>query len=281
MLPRRRVFSARDGLRLSALEWEGPAGPTPLLCLSGVSRSALDFEEIAARYCATRRVVALDYAGHGESARAGNPSRYAPPVLLQDVADAIAALGLHRVALLGTSLGGLLGMGLGTVRPGLLAGLALNDTGPALEQGGLGMVRDFIGRDPAFGSLDEAIAFLKQKLPPLGITEEGWPRVAERTYRRGEDGRLHPRWDIRVVDALPAEGSGPDGLWPLFQAIPPVPLLLVWGQESRVVSASTVRRMRQLRPEMALATLPGIGHAPTLSEPAALEALDRWLAAVG
>lgn len=278
--PRRRSFSARDGLRLSALEWEGPAGATPLLCLAGVSRSSLDFEEVGARYCAGRRVVALDYAGHGESARAGSAARYVPEMLLGDVADAIAALGLGRVALLGTSLGGLLGMGLGTVRPGLLAALAMNDTGPALEPGGLGMVRDFIGRDPAFASLEDAVAFLKRTLPPLGIAEEGWPRVAERTYRRGEDGRLHPRWDIRVLDALPAEGSGPDGLWPLFEAIPPVPLLLVWGQESRVLSASTVQRMRQARPEMALATLPGIGHAPTLAEPAALAALDRWLASV-
>jgi pimeloyl-ACP methyl ester carboxylesterase len=292
MAPQRRFFSARDGLRLSALDWPGPppgqrgARPaaTPLLCLSGISRSSLDFEALAECHAGERRVVALDYAGHGESGRAADPRRYAGPEAVQDVLDAVAALGLDRVALLGTSFGGVLGMALGTLRPGLLAGLALNDTGPALQQGGLETIRDIIGRDPGFASREQAIAFLQRVLPPLGITEAAWPEVAERTYRRGEDGRWHPRWDIRIVDILPrgdgsAVGPTPD-LWAFFRALPPVPLLLVWGQESQVLSARTVQAMRAAQPEMALCTLPGIGHAPSLGEPAARAAIARWLAAM-
>jgi pimeloyl-ACP methyl ester carboxylesterase len=278
MTPRRRFLSARDGLRLFPREWEGPPGATPLLCLSGIARSSLDFLGVAERYRGTRRIVALDYAGHGDSGRAENPARYAPQAALQDVLDAMAALGLHRVALLGTSFGGILGTALGTVRPGVLAGLALNDTGPELQQGGLGFIQDFIGRDPAFGSLEAAADFLRRSLPPLGIAAEAWPEVAQRTYRLGEDGRWHPRWDIRLASILPT-GRPPD-LWPYFRAIPPVPLMLVWGQESAVLSARTVRQMRMERPEMALCSLPGIGHAPTLGEPASLAAIDRWLAQI-
>lgn len=278
MQPQRRFFSARDGLRLSALEWDGAREATPLLCLSGIARSGIDFAKVAARFQGTRRIVALDYAGHGESGRAADPRRYAPPLALQDVLDAMAALGLHRVALLGTSLGGILGMALGTLRPGVLAGLALNDTGPRLQSGGLTVVRDIIGRDPAFTSLDDAIAFLRDRLPPLGIAEHGWPEVAEHTYARGGDGRWHPRWDTRIVALLPQEGDAPPDLWPFFRAIPPIPTLLVWGEASAVLAEATVREMQAARPGLALCALPGIGHAPTLGEAAALAAIGHWLA---
>lgn len=277
MQPRRRFLSARDGLRLSALEWDGPPAATPLLCLSGISRSGIDFTAVAARYRGTRRIVALDYAGHGESGRAADPRRYAPERAAQDVLDAMAGLGLHRVALLGTSFGGILGMAFGTLRPGVLAGLALNDTGPRLQPGGLDVIREVIGQDPAFASLQDAIAFLRTRLPPLGITEEGWPEVAQRTYLQGADGRWRPRWDIRIVDILPKEGAAAPDLWPLFRAIPPIPSLLIWGEASAVLTEATVREMQAARPGMALCALPGIGHAPTLGEPAALAAIDRWL----
>ncbi|MBV1798229.1 alpha/beta fold hydrolase [Siccirubricoccus sp. G192] len=139
MQPRQRRFSARDGLVLAALDWAGPPGGegrTPLLCLPGIARTALDFTGVALRHRHHRRVVALDYAGHGESGRAADPARYRTETTLRDLLDAMAALHLHRVALLGTSFGGMLGMALGVLRPGCLAGLALNDTGPRLEPGG-------------------------------------------------------------------------------------------------------------------------------------------------
>lgn len=278
--PRQRRISARDGLRLSAIEWDGPRDAVPLLCLSGIARSSLDFHGIAARHCGTRRVVALDYAGHGESERAADPRRYGPERAVTDVLDAMAALGLHRVALLGTSFGGILGMALGTIRPGVLAGLALNDTGPRLQSPGLDGIRDLIGRDPAFASLADAVAFLRPRLPPLGIAEDGWEDVADRTYARGADGRLHPRWDIRIADILPKPGDAAPDLWRFFHAVPPMPTLLIWGEASRVLSEATVREMQAARPSMALCALPGIGHAPTLREPAALAAIDAWLAAV-
>lgn len=279
--PIRRGFSARDGLRLSALEWPGPpdgAGRLPLLCLPGLARTALDFLEIGQRHGAKRRVVALDYAGHGESARAADSGRYRVEVALRDLLDAMAALHLHRVVLLGTSFGGILAMSLGVLRPGCLAAVAMNDIGPRLEPTGLDVVREVIGRDPAFGELDEAAAYLRRTLPPLATDEAGWRSVAEKTYARGEDGRLHPRWDIRLVEALRTQAPGAE-LWPLFGTLAHLPLLLFWGQESTLLVASTVARMREARPDMDVAGLPGIGHAPRLVEPLAVAALDRFLSA--
>ncbi|MBD0274713.1 MAG: alpha/beta hydrolase [Acetobacteraceae bacterium] len=280
--PLRRGFSARDGLRLSALEWPGPeggGGKLPLLCLPGVARTALDFVHIGDRYGGTRRVVALEYAGHGESERARDAGRYRVEVALRDVLDAMAALHLHRVVLIGTSFGGILAMSLGVLRPGCLAAVAMNDIGPRLEPAGLDLVREVIGRDPAFATIEDASAFLQRALPPLAFDEAGWREVAETTYARGEDGRYHPRWDIRVVEAMRREDPGATELWPLFGALAHVPLLLFWGQESALLTASTVQRMLRERPDMAVQGLPGIGHAPRLVEPLAMAAMDRFLAA--
>ena len=251
----------------------------PLLCLPGVARTALDFVGIGERYADTRRVVALEYAGHGDSERAADPGRYRVEVALRDLLDAMAALHLHRVVLLGTSFGGILAMSLGVLRPGVLAAVALNDVGPRLEPAGLEVVREVIGRDPAFADMGEAAAFLRRVLPPLAADEAGWLDLAEKSYVRGEDGKLHPRWDIRIVEAMRAEDSGATDLWPLFGALAHVPLLLFWGQESKLLTASTVARMREARPDMAVVGLPGIGHAPRLVEPLAVAALDRFLAA--
>jgi pimeloyl-ACP methyl ester carboxylesterase len=280
--PLRRGFSARDGLRLSAMEWPGPeggGGRLPLLCLPGVARTALDFNHIGERYAGVRRVVALDYAGHGESARAPDAGRYRVEVALRDLLDAMAALHLHRVVLLGTSFGGILAMSLGVLRPGVLAAVAMNDVGPRLEPTGLDLVQNFIGRDPAFASIEDASAFLQRTLPPIAADEACWRDFAEQTYARGEDGRYHPRWDVRVVEAMRREDPGTTELWPLFRALDHVPLLLFWGQESALLTATTVQRMRRERPDMVVQGLPGIGHAPRLVEPLALAALDRFLAA--
>jgi pimeloyl-ACP methyl ester carboxylesterase len=282
--PRRRSLLTRDGFRLSALEWEGPPPvpgrpePAPLLCLPGISRTALDYMEVGARQSAHRRVVALDYLGHGESERPPSPTRYSVVEAVRDLLDAMAALHLHRVTLLGTSFGGILGMALAVFRPGTLGAVVLNDIGPTLGSGGLGHVREMIGRDPALPDLDAAADYLAERLPPLDLGERGWRGFAERTFALGEDGRWHPRWDIRIVHAMGADDGGvPLNLWPAFGALAHVPVMLVWGQESELLSESTVVAMRRARPDLHLVALPGVGHAPLLEAEAAREGLDRFL----
>lgn len=282
MSGRRIEFSARDGLRLAATEWPGSGERTALLCLSGICRTALDYASIGARHGGRRRVVALDYAGHGESARAADPRRYRPEALIADVLDAMAALHLHRVALVGTSFGGLAALALGVMRPASLAAVVLNDIGPHIEQVGREAVVDFIGTDPACGSLEAATAWMRQRHPPMDLLdEEGWRALAWRTFAEGEDRRWHPRWDIRVgQQAVGAEAGPPPDLWPYFGALAHLPLMLVWGQESHLLSADTVALMRRARTDMRLVTLPGTGHAPTLDEPAAVAGIDSFLAAL-
>nr|WP_255575097.1 alpha/beta hydrolase [Caldovatus aquaticus] len=248
--------------------------------MPGICRTALDYQALAARHMGERRVVALDYPGHGESARAEDAARYRPEAVLRDVLDAMAALHLHRAVVVGTSFGGLMAMGIAVARPAALAAVALNDIGPRIEPEGIGFIRDFVSRDPAFLTLEDAADHLRRTLPPLGIADAaGWRRLAELTYARGEDRRWHPRWDTRIAEVVLGDDALPE-LWPYFGALAHVPVLLVWGQASRILSAGTVERMRRMRPDMALVSLPGVGHAPVLADPEAAAPLDAFLRGV-
>lgn len=282
MIGRQVEFSARDGLRLAATEWPGPAARTPVLVLSGICRTARDAEAIARHQAGRRRIVALDYAGHGASARADDPRRYRPEALLQDVQDAMSALHLGRVAVVGTSFGGLVAMALSALRPAALAAVALNDIGPHIEPLGREKVVAFIGQDPHFRSIEEAVAWLHERHPPMPLLDEpGWRRFAERSYAQGADGLWHPRWDIRIGQQAVGEAAGPPpDLWALFHGLRDIPLMLVWGQASTLLTDDTVGAMRRARPDMRVVPLPGTGHAPTFEEPAAAQGLDAFLDAI-
>lgn len=285
MGPRSVTLSAQDGLALHAEDWRPPAAAprrTPVLCLSGITRNGSDFRGLAERQSRRRRVVTFDYAGHGASARAEDPARYRPEAMIRDVLDAMAALHLHRAVVVGTSFGGLVSMALAVLRPAALAGVVLNDIGPEIGTDGHAWVLDFNRRDPAAETIEDCVALLRAHLPALPhLDDAGWLDFASRTYAKGPDGRFHPRWDTRVLDhAVGAEAGPVPDLWALFGALDGLPLLLVWGEVSRLLLAPTVARMRATHPGMELLTLPGTGHAPTLAEPTAVAAIDAFIDAI-
>lgn len=274
--PRSLRFRARDGLGLAALEHPGPEGRTPILCLSGLTRSSGDFSRLAARHAGTRRVLALDHAGHGASDRPADIARYGIQNSICDVLDAMAALHAPRAVILGTSFGGILAMVLALLRPTAIAGVVLNDIGPEVEDVGLDFVQRFVGRDPALASIEAAVAHLQATLPPLALDAAGWRNFAALTYAPDADGVWHPRWDTRIAQALQGQGAPPP-LWGAFGALAHAPLMLVRGALSDLLAAPTVARMRAMRPDMHFAEVAGCGHCPTLEEPAVTAPLDHFL----
>jgi len=284
MMVSRRI-SARDGLALHAGDWRPPAGAAhraPLLCLPGVCRTGGDFRRIAERHSNTRRVVTLDYAGRGESARAVDAARYRPEAAIRDVLDAMAALQLDRPVVIGTSFGGLIAMAIGVMRPTAISAVVLNDIGPEIGDAGHAFVLDFLRRDPAAESLEACEALLRAALPPQpALDDAGWREFTELTYAKGADGRFHPRWDTRVIDEAVGAGAGPrPDLWGFFGALAHVPLMLVWGEASEILLPGTVARMRRQRPDMTVVALPGTGHAPTLTEAESVAGIDAFLEAL-
>jgi pimeloyl-ACP methyl ester carboxylesterase len=272
-------ISAWDGLPLHVREWRSGAPLNQclpaILCLPGLVRTGADFETLAPAINEGRRVVALDYAGRGESGRSRDINRYAPEPCVRDVMDVCAALHIHHAIVIGTSFGGLLAMGLAATRPGLIRAVILNDVGPDIGADGASFVRDFVANDPALDSLQACVTFLRACLPPMSLdTDAAWRRMAELTYQPGPDGSWHPVWDTRIARLL--DRPAPD-LWPLFGALSHVPVLLVRGEVSNILLPATVTRMQDAHPDMTVVTLPGIGHAPILTEPPALAAIRTFL----
>jgi pimeloyl-ACP methyl ester carboxylesterase len=269
-------ISARDRLPLCVREWDAGDRHPPVLCLPGLVRTSADFETLAAAIGGDRRVIAIDYPGRGDSGRSRDIARYTPEACARDVMDTCAALHIHDAIAVGTSFGGLLIMGLAAACPGLIRAAILNDIGPDVGTDGADFVRDFVGNDPALESLDACVAYLRKILPPLSLdTEEAWRRMAELTYQPGPEGRFHPVWDTNIAKLL---NRPPPDLWPLFGGLAHIPLLLVRGEVSNILLSGTVTRMQSERPDMAVVTLPGIGHAPILTEPVALAAIEAFLA---
>jgi len=274
---RERLWHAADDLPLYLRDYGDPyAARTPMLCLSGLTRNAADFDTVARRLAAGgRRVICPDYRGRGRSGRAADWRTYAPPRLVADLLDLLAMLDLHRVAVIGTSLGGLLAMGLAVARPSVLAAVVLNDVGPDVHAKGLGRIADFIRRDRPQPDWESAEAELRRRLPTLGLADDdAWRRFTRGTYREGADGRLHFDWDVRLVRTL--GGPVPD-LWPLFGALARVPVLAVRGGVSDVLTAATLQRMGATRPDLRALVVPGVGHAPSLDEPECRAAIDDLL----
>ncbi|MGC8477939.1 MAG: alpha/beta fold hydrolase [Acetobacteraceae bacterium] len=280
--PAEHRLSAWDGGMLHVLEWNPDAPGRPLLCLPGLVRTAGDFAPLAAGAGAGRRMVALDYAGRGASFRlpaGADPARYGAEACVRDVLDVAAALGLHGAVVVGTSFGGLLAMGIAAARPGLLAAAVLNDIGPEVGAEGARFVRRFVAEDPALPDLPACVAHLRAMLPPLGLAgAAAWEAMAALTYAPGADRRWHPLWDTRIARLLDAPTPP---LWPLFGALAGLPLLVVRGALSNILSAATLERMDAAHGAMASVTVPGVGHAPTLGEPEAAAAIAALLARVG
>lgn len=270
-------ISAWDRLPLLVREWHDGNRLPPVLCLPGLVRTGADFESLVPEIGRDRRVVSLDYPGRGESGRSRDVNRYAPEACLRDVMDVCAALHVHRAVIIGTSFGGLLAMGLAAARPGLIRAAVLNDIGPDIATEGAEYVRDFVGRDPAMSSLEACVAFLRTNLPPMSLrSDAAWRRMAELTYKLGPDGRWHPNWDVAIAKLL---NRPPPDLWPMFAALSHLPVLLVRGAVSNILLSGTVSRMQAVHPGMTVISLPGIGHAPILTEPPALAAIQSFLAA--
>jgi pimeloyl-ACP methyl ester carboxylesterase len=275
---RERSFRTHDGLEIAFRDYGPEHGDAvPLLCLPGVTRTARDFEDLAARHAGTRRVICPDYRGRGRSARAPRAQDYTVTAHVEDVRHLLIVADVHQAVLLGTSFGGLLAMGLAAALPGAVRAIILNDVGPELDPLGMPTILDFIARDSSPADWNAAVALLKRSFPNLPARDEaGWRRIAELTWREHDDGRLRVEWDVRIV--APLMGDHPGDLWPMFRALRRLPVLAIRGERSDVLSAECFARMARELPALEQIVVPGVGHAPALDEPPAEAALDGFLA---
>lgn len=275
-----RSVTAVDGVRLHARDYAGDALRPALVCLPGLTRNARDYADLAERLAGERRVLAIDFRGRGESGRAEDWATYAPPTYVADVATMLAALEVERFVAVGTSLGGLVTMMLAAATPGL-AGAVLNDVGPTIEPAGLQRIRGYVGRassHPTWLHAARAVAEANADVYPDWNIDD-WLRMAKRLYRLTDKGKVVLDYDLRIAEPfkLP-EPDAPADLWPALDALAKVPVLIVRGELSDVLSAATAAAMVARLPQAELVTVPRVGHAPTLDEAQAVAGIERLLA---
>jgi len=269
--------TAADGLRLA---YDDRGEGVPVLCLPGLTRNMDDFEPVLDHYVDRARIIRMDFRGRGASDY-GDPATYQIPQEAQDVIALLDHLGLERIVILGTSRGGLVAMVLALIAKDRLAGVILNDVGPEIMAKGLANIMDYIGKPPASRNLPEAAAALEHfyRGAFFNVPEATWAAMARRIWRE-EGGALHLRYDPRLRDAVaPAFAPGAElpTLWPGFDALDGLPLGLIRGRQSDILSAEVAAEMRRRRPDMAFAELPDRGHVPFLDEPEARRVIDHVL----
>jgi pimeloyl-ACP methyl ester carboxylesterase len=267
--------TAQDGLRLHLRSY-GPrlASTLPVVCLPGLTRSAVDFHPLATALATDpaepRRVLTLDYRGRGQSDYDRDPENYTLPTELSDLLAVLTALEIGRAVFVGTSRGGLLAMLLATVRPAVIAGVLLNDIGPVIEPKGLLRIKSYVGKLPTPRSYEEGGEILRRLFAAQfpKFTSDDWVRFAHRSWK-DKDGRLVPDYDVRLATQLAgADFERPlPPLWHQFDALSRVPLMVVRGANSDLLSAETVAAMRARRYDIDLVTVPDQGHTPLLAEP--------------
>ncbi len=278
--------TAQDGLRLHVREYgERIAAGLPVVCLPGLARTTADFDPLAAALAGDakhpRRVLAVDYRGRGLSEHDRDPGNYSIPVELADLLAVLIARAIEFAVFIGTSRGGLIAMMLAAKRPAVIAGIVLNDIGPAIEPQGLMRIKSYVGKLPQPRDFAQGADVLRRlfasQFPRLG--EADWLASAHRTWRE-RDGELAPSHDPQLAQTLAT--FDPDqplpARWPQFDALAHAPLMVIRGANSDILSTATLEAMRARRRETTVVEVPDQGHAPLLAEPATIAPIAAFIA---
>jgi pimeloyl-ACP methyl ester carboxylesterase len=276
-------FESHDGLRLFSRIYQGPRADAPVVvCLHGLMRTGRDFEDLAPHLATRCRVIVPDVRGRGASARDPNFTNYTIPVYLRDLAVLLSGLGAARVAIIGTSMGGLMAMLLAYQQPALVRGIVLNDVGPEVDPRGLERIRSYAGKDVPVGSWTEAIEQARSTYGAAwpGVSDARWEVLVRRSYRERAPGVPEVDTDPLVREPLRDSAAGAPVLWPWWGTFAKLPMLAIRGEHSDILAPATLERMQREKPDLVAVTVANRGHAPLLDEPDALAAIDAFVAAL-
>lgn len=272
--------------RMAYKEWGDPANPRVLVCVHGVTRVSDDFDQLARALCDEYRVVCPDVAGRGRSEHLRDPSHYTLPQYVADMVTLIARVtansdeeGVHWV---GTSMGGLIGMVLASLKGTPIRKMVLNDIGPVLDPVAMARIGEYIGQDLRFASFEQGAAYVREVSASFGPhSDEQWHKLASDVLRQQGDGAWVRHYDLGL--AVPFQAITPEiakaseaALWAAYDAIE-CPTLLLRGELSDLLSRETAAQMAARGPHPNVVEIPGVGHAPTLMHDAQIAIVRDFL----
>lgn len=265
-------FTTSDGARIA---YDDQGTGLPLLCLAGLTRTMGDFDYVLP-HLSGLRVIRMDYRGRGASDWTGAAS-YTVPQEAKDALELLDHLGVARAAVLGTSRGGLIGLVLAALAKDRLLGLCLNDVGPEIHRPGLERIFDYVGRNPAAKTHEALAERLPKSMPGFAnVSQSRWLEEARLHYTKTEDG-LRITYDPALREAFLAAFEGPAvDLWPLYDALAGLPVALIRGANSDLLSKVCTAEMQRRRPDLIFAEVPDRAHIPFLDEAESLSVINRF-----
>lgn len=269
-------LNARGLHRTFYYEW-GKLDSPVIICVHGLARNGRDFDDLAQALSVRYRVVCPDIVGRGQSDWLPPGADYGVEQYVQDMVVLIARLDVQQVDWIGTSMGGLIGMALAALPNSPVHRLVLNDIGPFVSRQALQRIGSYVGLDPRFDSVDEVERMLRQNyVAYAGLTDEQWRHLARHGCRKTDDGRFALHYDPAIGTATRAAAEADVDLWGLWRQIS-CPQLLLWGEQSDVLTRETVEQMQKSSSTLEVTSYPELGHAPSLMETDQIQAVLDWL----
>lgn len=263
--------------RIAYTEWGRKKAP-PVVCVHGLSRNGRDFDYLARALESRHRVVCPDIVGRGASDWLEDKQHYTFPTYCADLTALIARLDSETIDWVGTSMGGMIGIVLAAQNRTPIRRLVLNDAGPFVPRAAPMRILGYIGKAPAFDSLATAEQYLREIFAPYGkLPDEHWAHMTRHSVRKQADGSYVLVYDPEIAAPMKAAPPADFDIWPLWERIR-CPVLVLRGADSDVLLAETVARMRERGPDVEVVEFEGIGHAPSLMDPAQIDIVREWLA---
>jgi pimeloyl-ACP methyl ester carboxylesterase len=272
-----RSLSPHGFHRVAYREWGHPSCPRVIVCVHGLTRNGHDFDALGSALSDRFRLLCPDMPGRGDSEWLPNPADYVFPTYLTALTALLAHADVERVAWVGTSMGGLLGMVMAAQRNTPVTRLVLNDVGPVIEPVALARIAAYVGLDPVFDSFAALEAHIREVSAPFGpLTDAQWTELARTTARQTADGKWRLKYDPGIAVPFRSATAPTTDLWALWDALR-CPTLLLRGAESDLLSPDTAAAMRVRGPKAKLVEFPGVGHAPMLLTPEQIAPVAAFL----
>ena len=277
-------FNSDDGLTLYARDYQNKKAKNTIICIPGLTRNSADFSLLSEELSKTYRVIAVDLRGRGLSQYDSNALNYHPLTYANDMITLFNSLKLNSVILIGTSLGGLVSIILTSMKKDMVDGVVLNDIGPEANITGLNRIKDYISQRHEIDTWSQAIKKTQETLQYEypEFTEQEWSVLTRNLYRSNSEGKPVLNYDSNIT--VPIEESNnnaiPPDLWDVFNTLVEIPLLVIRGGVSDILSIECVDKMKELHPGMFFTEVKGCGHAPLLTEPEAMDSIMTLLSSL-